>query len=348
MRLDPHVPPRAVRQIDRAGGIDQQRRRSQHQAAVQPTVGKRGIALDPHARHCQPLQLAVGDRARRDGARQRVPPGAIGQREIQHARFAHARGGRALPDAPATVPGDVECDRAGQSRKLGKNAAGRAARMHIHIKPVAIGLRVELERERVAARHRRVQRHDRTARSHIGLAVQAAAANHARNGLGDDQPVHVERADMNVEARQDRPAPPGRRQLRQLGEHRLRHMQAGDVEPVTGPGERFPVERRARNGEDQAVRIRYAHVDQLRLAIQRSLDPPDREAQAVGRAQGGDAIGDEAMAHAGVEDRAYRNDQRGDRQQRKAQPAQPAAPHRRALRFDGKIGLAQNACPNET
>ena len=87
-------------------------------------------------------------------------------------------------------------------------------------------------------------------------------------------------------------------------------------QPVAEPGEGRPAEFRARRVEHQPLGIAYPDVDQHRVRIERSLDPPDAEAQAVSGLHRRDPVGDPAMADAGVEQPRTRHHQRHQPQQR--------------------------------
>ena len=219
--------------------------------------------------------------------------------------------------------------------------------MRVEFEPVAIGFRVELNAQHVAPRHHRRQIDQSAASMDVGARTDAPGTLYGRNGRRNDQPVDRQRSDANVEARQDRAFLARWHQLGQPRQRRARHVQARDIEPVDEVPQRCPVELGARRREHQPLGITHAHINQRRLTVDRSVDPPDAVAQAVGRLHARDAVGQETVA-----DAAVHQAKRGERQQQwrhqhrdNNPPPAAALDQRRCGR--GRV-LAQNAWPSDT
>ena len=144
------------------------------------------------------------------------------------------------------------------------------------------------------------------------------------------EPANREAPDVDVVFRQQRPGL-ARSQHRQPGQRRIVARQQIDRQPVEQPARRPPVERDLRRGEEQAARVIEPEAAELRAAVERAVDPVDRDAQAGGRPQRSDAVDQEAMARrrcrAAPPPRASaRSDQRRDRAAapQRQQPSPPS------------------------
>ena len=350
-RVEPHIAIGAFRQVERAIASQAERDRTERQCALELPVDERCATIHQHARGGQPFELAMHQRGRRQDTRKRIGPGAVGQREIDQPRRADIGNRLALPRLPASLTRNIQRDRARDTHQLGEHARGAAARPSRNLQPVAIGLGVEMDAQPVTPRHHRRQIDQSAPIMDVRARAQPPDPLHPGHRASDDQPVHRQCADADIEPRQDRPLGLGRARLGQLGQRRARNAQAGDVEPIVEPAQRRPMQFGARCGKRQPLGVAHPHIDQRRATVDRALDPTDAVAQSIGGPQTGDGIGNHPVPDRGI-DQPQRRKQHQQQTERCPQHDPPPAPaarrHRRGFDRFGKRLPGQNACPSET
>ena len=125
----------------------------------------------------------------------------------------------------------------------------------------------------------------------------------ARDAFRQSEILKFQMPDLDVETGKHRRIGIARVEFRQSLQLAASDYQRTNIEPVVRPGERAPVDLRARYGQEHALGIGQRQVVENRIAIDVALDPPDLDPQAVLRLQIGDLVGDPALPDGRVEPR---------------------------------------------
>ncbi len=267
----------------------------------------------------------------------------VGQRQIDSTHRADIDLCTAVPARPCPLARDIQRDRMGGAGKLCQHAVRSTTGMRVDIEPVAIGLGIELQREPIAALDLSREIDQRPAGMNVDMAVDLPGPLNAGDGAGDGQPLDAEIADLDIEARQDRPCLAGADRRGQLDQSRPRDDQPLDDEPVAQPGKGPPVELGFGGDEHQSLGIIDADIDELSLGEERAIDPSDAVAQPVRGPERRNPVRYPAMPHVGIEQRHRGHRQRENTEDHPRHPAQPAATRLCRGRGGYRLGLAQNA-----
>jgi len=332
-RAQADVAESARAEIERAGGVHRQRRRAQREIARQPPVGERRAAVHRDTRRGQSSELATRHRRGDEIAGERIGALAVAERQVDHARAAGIGKRMAVPARPAPRAADLQPQRLADAAEPRQHAILHATRADGDVEPVAIRLGVDPQPQRVAALHHRREIDQRAPGMDIGAAPDAAIARDPGDAAIDIQAIDPQPPDANIEIGKQRPLLRARPGMGPFGEGRGGDIQRGDVEPVGEPAQRRPAQPGDRRGENETVEIVDAHVAQHRAAVDRPVDPPDREAQPARRAHRRDPVRHPAVPHVGIDHQHRRAE---DRQRGRDKPGDP-------LRRP-----PQNACPSET
>ncbi|MCY1171669.1 hypothetical protein D9M73_117900 [compost metagenome] len=298
LRIDRELPKTALGKVEQALGIQRQRIGAQRPRQRHAPLIERGGERDLHARRGQPgerigrarlrlgraagIQARIGEAAHGEGAAVR------GQRQIGEGRAAQRAGRLALPRLPATLAANAEIERGLQPAHAGDHAGCRGNQMRIEVQPVCIGHGVELEGQPIAARNtapgqrRDAGGHLRAPLGNVGRAVDLEDVDRPRHRLREHHPRDRQSPDINVQIGQNRRIGVGRHRLERRGAlHRhQRRLRRAHVNMVVQIGERPPIHRDARRGQEHALGIADAHIGQHHCAVQRTFDPPDLDVEA--------------------------------------------------------------------
>ena len=186
----------------------------------------------------------------------------------------------------------------------------------------------------------------------MGAAAQGQHALLSRHGRLRDQPVDPQRGDVDIQIGQQRPlVRPAWRQLRDAVQDHFPRADAANVDMAAQIGQGPPIKREARCGEHRSPAIAQRQIVQGQRAIERSLDPPHRDAQPACKGLAGQLPRDQPVAGCGIQRRDQERQQQSRTQQRKRGDPQrtPArTPGLGGVRCGWSRTVHQNACPIET
>ncbi|PAV67359.1 hypothetical protein WR25_10346 [Diploscapter pachys] len=332
-RLDPHVAPGRCAEIDHPGRRHRQRRAAQRQRAVEPPVGEGRRACDPHAWAGQPLDDRAGPSRRRHLAPQRIAAGIRRQREVDRPCRTDTSDGAPTPMRPAALAVDVQPHRPPHAEAAREHTGRSAGCAHVDIEPVTIRRGIDPHRQPIGPRDHRAEPHEGTSVTNIRPPRDPPDPRRAEHRLREHQSIDTQIVDRDIKIGQDRSALRVCPRMRRVEQHRLPHRQPPDHQPMPHPRPGPPIEIDRWRLQQQSIEIVDSHIGQPRPAIQRPVDPPDREAQPVRGAHRRNPLRDPAMADAGVDQRQRGDEHRHQRGDAQPQPAQ---------------GAPQNACPSDT
>ena len=358
--VDREIAEAALRQIEQAARIDDQRVRPQLDAGIRAPLGDAGVDRDLERRRRQPLDRAFEIEA---GSGEAVHlETAVTRDERQIGELAAAQRGiqPAAPVGPGAAPAERGDERRLQPAERGDDAAGGRRQPRVDRQPIVVGHRIQAHAQPIPARNA-----GRAHGSGIDRQLGAPIGDMGRPVDADDvalpghrrlqhEPVDPQAIDVDVQIGQQRRVRIGR--LRdQLGIAAHRDEPAGEalhVDVIVDERERPPVHVEPRRIEEDALGIADAQVGQHHAAVERTVDPADADVQPAGRLVVADLVGDEATARIGVDPEQHDQHQRHQRKKRDADPAQDAEPQR-PMHDDGRVGGGkrlvrhQKACPIE-
>ena len=136
----------------------------------------------------------------------------------------------------------------------------------------------------------------------VRAAAQVQYPPFARHGRFGDELVDPQRAHVDIEIGQQRRIGFGRHlQGGNTVQDHARGAGAANVDMAAQVGKGPPVDRHARRGQKGPLAVLQRQIVQGHSAIDRTLDPPDRDAHSIGKVQRGNLPDDQAMAGSGVD-----------------------------------------------
>ena len=227
---------------------------------------------------------------------------------------------------------------AGQHRQ---DTVGRRDGAGGEVEAVAVGLRIELEQEPVAAVERRGEFDQRAPGTHVGLARDPSPPLLPGDLRTDHKVADCKLADVDVEAGQDRPVLQRWPKLRHPDPIHPVGRDAVDVQLVGEPRAGRPVEVDLGRGQEGAAGVGDGDVPELRLAEDRTVDAADSDLETRRRLERRNPVDDEAVPRRRVEkdqgageDDQERDEQREQLVEEATRPVPPQARPGRRLIFD--------------
>ena len=353
---DAEIIERRTAKIDNPLGIDRNRARAQLEHQIKTALFKRAAPFNADARFGEPGDHSLADERRGERARQRISALLHAQPQIDHAVAADIEAADPLPVGPATIARDARGDRALAVEQPREHPACGGRQIEIEIETVAIGFGIEEEFERIAAAlDPRGQIDPRAAIADNGIARQTPHLPFAGQRGLDPEPVYPQRADTDIKTGQDRPRFLAGVELGFLVQRREFGGGLPDRQRVAQPGERLPVEPHFGRIEQQPFGVVDPQIDDPRLVVDRSVDPPDPDAEPGFGCHALDPVDDQPVARPGIKHQQQPENGEHDRQRDSAQPGHSLAePAPTGLAFGqvllGGRGFAvhQKACPSDT
>jgi hypothetical protein len=339
VRAEAKVAESASGKVDDPGGHHRHRRRAKRQPPRQLPILQSRPASHLDGRRRQPGFLAGPELGGRDPSRQAVAAAVRSKAKVRRAAAGEVQACDAVPRGPAALALYRQDDRPFRPEHRPGDSPSGGGELHVEIEPVAVGLRVEEEREPVAAvAHVRLEADEGPAGADVRLADEARHPRLAGHRAADPHLRDPQAADMDVEAGQDRARPLAGPKLRQAVERGQTGIEPVDDQAVGDPAERLPVDVDQRRFREQPLRVVEPDVAKPSVAPDRSLDPADMDPEARAGRGRRDPVGDEAVAGGGVEEHRQRRGKHRQRQRDRDDglgeaggPAPPSATGRRGF-----------------
>ncbi len=293
-------------EVDRALGRDAQRRRADGGGDVDAAPvaqGQRGVDGDLRLQQGDIAHEKIGPRRAQD----MKDTGLAG--DLQRRQIVRAEIGRdcTQPVAPTALAGNRGAERPIEMQEVDDHPALGRLNMAVEVEAVPIGHRIEAELD-VVALVRRGQGLDlRPAPEDMG---RPGHAQDARVGTGNAgaQRNAVELQVGKIDLQVGQQGLVGRGRLRrawgQLGQARhgdQRRGQVAHIDMLVEIFERAPVEMDLRRGDEDALRVADRDIVDGHVAVDRSVDPADMDADAGRQGLAVDQIDQPGPARRGID-----------------------------------------------